>query len=75
MTQEQAERERERMAEEHPESTWLVAEQEPGDWQLVRVGLPSSDANTVESTEARPKSDHVEDQRSAQALKNPYGNF
>ena len=39
MNREQAQSERDRMAAEHPEATWLVAEQEPGDWAVVKVGL------------------------------------
>ncbi len=46
MTREQAEAERKRMAEENPEATWLVAEQEPGQWAVVKVGLKPSDSGS-----------------------------
>jgi hypothetical protein len=73
MNQEQAESERDRMAAEHPEATWLVAEQQPGDWAVVRVGIPSGDANRVESTEERPA--HTEEAPSTQTRNMPGLNF
>jgi hypothetical protein len=66
MTREQAEIERKRMAEEHPESTWLVAEQEPGEWALVKVGLKPADSDNVESTEERPRPANADDPRTSQ---------
>jgi hypothetical protein len=63
MDREQAQSERDRMADEHPEATWLVAEQQPGDWAVVKVGLTPADADLDSSTEARPKPDHAEDPR------------
>jgi hypothetical protein len=67
MNNEQAQQERDRMADEHPEATWLVAEQQPGDWVVVKVGLtPIDEVGT--STEARPKPDHAEDPKPAQNL-------
>jgi hypothetical protein len=75
MDREQAERERERLAEEHPEATWLVAEQHPGRWAVVRVGLIPTEAARETATEARPKPDHSEDPRSSQVQNAPYGNF
>jgi hypothetical protein len=72
MNQEQAQSERDRMADEHPEATWLVAEQQPGDWAVVRVGIPSSAAR-VESTEERPA--HTEDAPSTQTRNMPGLNF
>jgi hypothetical protein len=74
MNREQAERERERMAADHPEATWLVAEQGPGDWAVVKVGLAPTDAPTGDAVEARPKPDYAEDPRST-GMQNPYGNF
>jgi hypothetical protein len=44
MDREQAQRERDRMATDHPDATWLVAEQKPGEWAVVKVGLAPSDA-------------------------------
>jgi hypothetical protein len=73
MNQQQAQSERDRMAVEHPEATWLVAEQQPGDWAVVRVALPSGDASRVESTEERPA--HTEDAPSTQTRNMPGLNF
>jgi hypothetical protein len=63
MNREQAQRERDRMADEHPEATWLVAEQNPGAWAVVKVGLTPSDAAEGSATEARPKPNNAEDPR------------
>lgn len=63
------------MAIEHPEATWLVAEQEPGDWAVVKVGLAPTDPPIASETEARPKPDYAEDPRSSQVQNAPYGNF
>jgi len=59
----QAKRERDRMAAEHPEATWLVAEQDPGQWAVVKVGLTPADGPEGSTTEARPKPDNAEDVR------------
>jgi hypothetical protein len=64
MNREQAQTERDRMADEHPEATWLVAEQKPGDWAVVKVGLAPSDSATNTETEERAKPDYAEDPRS-----------
>jgi hypothetical protein len=74
MNREQAQRERDRMAVEHPEATWLVAEQKPGDWAVVKVGLTPLDADGS-ATGSRPKPDYAGDPRSSQAQNAPYGNF
>ena len=72
MNREQAQTERDRMADEHPEATWLVAEQKPGEWAVVKVGLaPTEQAGSA--TEARPKPDHADDPRSHLGRNNPYG--
>ena len=75
MNREQAELERDRMATDHPEATWLVAEQKPGEWAVVKVGLPPSDGAEAAATEARPKPDYAGDPRSSQSQNAPYGNF
>jgi len=62
MDREQAERERQRLAAEHPEATWLVSERAPGDFQLVKVGLTPTDPQGS-TTEARPKPDYAGDPR------------
>ena len=51
------------MAAEHPDTTWFVAEQQPGEWAVVKVGLTPSDAPTTSETEARPKPDYAPDPR------------
>jgi hypothetical protein len=74
MNREQAQSERDRMADEHPEATWLVAEQEPGDWAIVKVSLASGDDSMrIESTEERPAPPYPEDPRSHVGRNNPYG--
>ena len=75
MNREQAQRERDRMAAEHPEMTWLVAEQGAGDWAVVKVGLAPAHGPERSATEARPKPDYAGDPRSTQAQNAPYGNF
>jgi hypothetical protein len=71
MNREQAQTERDRMADEHPEATWLVAEQKPGEWAVVKVGLaPTEQAGSA--TEARPKPDYPDDPRTAQQMNTPY---
>jgi hypothetical protein len=52
VTREQAEAERDRLAAEQPEATWLVAERD-GAWQVVKVGLPARPRGTA--LEARPR--------------------
>lgn len=61
------------MAAEHPDSTWLIAEQASGGWQVVRVGLKPPDGPEASATEARPKPDYAEDP--PMRSQNPYGNF
>jgi hypothetical protein len=75
MNRDEAQVERDRMAAEHPESTWLVAEQQPGEWAVVKVGLVPADAADGSSTEARPKPDYAGDPRATQVQNAPYGNF
>jgi hypothetical protein len=67
MDREQAQLERDRMAAEHPEATWLIAEQQPDEWAVVKVGLTPID-QVGSSTEARPKPDYAEDPKPAQNL-------
>ena len=67
VTREEAERERARHAEKHPDSTWPIAESEPGIWSVVKVGLEPTDSATGESTQERPKPSYADDPRSAQS--------
>ena len=66
MTRAEAEGERDRLAVEQPEVTWLVAERE-GEWQVVKVGLKPADAPTGELTEAKPRPPQPDDPRPAPA--------
>jgi hypothetical protein len=75
MNRDQAQRARDRMATEHPEATWLVGEQRPGEWAVVKVGLAPADGPDGSATEARPKPDYAGDPRSSQVQNAPYGNF
>ena len=54
MDKEQAERERDRLAAEHPEATWLLKEADDG-WQILRVGIPSVEGPTGASVAATPR--------------------
>lgn len=54
MNREEAERERTRLAEEHPESTWLLKEADEG-WQVLKVGIPGVQPPTGTSTAATPR--------------------
>jgi hypothetical protein len=72
MNREQALTERDRMAAEHLEATWLVAEQQPGEWAVVKVGLTPVDGPEGSATEARPRPDYSDDPRPAQNQLNPY---
>ena len=65
MNRDQAERQREQMAADHPEATWLVAERKPGEWAVVKVGLAPVDGPEASATQARPKPDYAEDPRPA----------
>lgn len=65
MTHDEAQRERDRLAEEHPEATWLVAEKDPGEWSVVRVAMKPADPALKESVESRPRPPHPDDVRTA----------
>jgi hypothetical protein len=67
VTREEAERERARQAQEHPDAAWLIAENEPGVWSVVKVGLKPTDGATGEGVEERPKPSYADDPRSAQS--------
>jgi hypothetical protein len=63
VTREEAQRTRDRMAEEHPEATWLVTEQEPGKWSVVKVGLTPPGGAKGEAIESRPNPPNADDPR------------
>jgi hypothetical protein len=75
VNRDEAQRERDRMATEHPEATWLVAERDSGDWVVAKVGLTPPEGPDGSATEARPKPDYAGDPRTAQVRNAPYGNF
>jgi hypothetical protein len=54
MNREVAERERDRLAQEHPEATWLLKEAEEG-WQVLRVGMPPFEGPSGTSVAATPR--------------------
>lgn len=62
MTRKEAQKERDRLSQEHPEATWLVREEEgDGGWSVVKVGLPQTDKTLVEEQEARSRPPHPDD--------------
>jgi hypothetical protein len=61
VTREQAEKERKRLSQEHPEATWLIREEDNGGWGVVRVRLPQPDKALVEGQEARSRPPHPDD--------------
>lgn len=70
MTREEAERERDRLAREHPDRathSWMVRSDDAGGWSVVKVGLPPSGRTDPLKavTEAKPKPPQPEDPRSA----------
>jgi len=64
MTREEAESERSRLAEEQPDSTWLVREGADG-WQVLKVGIPSVTKPTGSLTAGKPKPPDPDDPRSS----------
>jgi hypothetical protein len=74
MNREQAQLARDRLAAAHPEATWLVAEQESGEWAVVKVGLTPADGPDGSATEARPKPDYAGDVRNV-SERNRGGNW
>jgi hypothetical protein len=53
----------------------MIAEQSPGDWSLVKVGLKPADSSNVESTEERPRPPTADDPRTAYEQNARYGIF
>jgi hypothetical protein len=74
MNRDQAERQREQMAADHPEANWLVAERKPGEWAVVKVGLAPINGPEASATQARTKPDYAGDPRSSQVQNATYGN-
>jgi hypothetical protein len=65
MTHDQALAEAGRLGREHPDRvthSWLARETAPGDWSVVRIGVPSR-GPTVGTQEARPKPPQADDPR------------
>ncbi len=54
MTREQAEAERDRLAAEHPEATWIASEAD-GEWRVLKVGIPQPGAPSGSAVAAQPR--------------------
>ena len=65
MTKQKAEQERVQLAKSHPESTWLIAESDSGDWSVIRVGLEPTAAAEGTTVESHSQPNPAEDPRSA----------
>jgi hypothetical protein len=61
MTRDEANRERERLSQKHPEATWLVREGHDGNWTVVRVNIPQSDKRLAEEKEERSRPPYPDD--------------
>jgi hypothetical protein len=61
MTHEEAQQERERLSGEHPEATWLLRQDDRGDWSVVKVGLAQPDKTLVEEKEERSRPPYPDD--------------
>jgi hypothetical protein len=65
MTHDEAKAEAERLAREHPDRathSWLPRETAPGEWSVVRVGIPSR-AATGTVLESKPRPPTADDPR------------
>jgi hypothetical protein len=65
MTYDEARAEAARLGQEHPDRathSWLPRETAPGDWSVVKVGLPTR-GPTVGTQEARSKPSQADDPR------------
>jgi hypothetical protein len=67
MTREDAERTRDRLAGERPESTWILHDVGAGAWEIVRIGMKPSTPASGTTSEAKPRPPMADDPRSAQA--------
>ena len=67
MTREEATAEAARLTREHPNRatrSWLAREATPGEWTVVRIGLPSR-GPTVDTQESKPRPPQADDPRPA----------
>ena len=65
MTRDEAMTEATRLGREHPDRTthsWMARETAPGDWKVVRVGLPSR-IPLGSTQEAKPRPPQADDPR------------
>ena len=65
MTREQAVAEATRLGHEHPDRvthSWIAREAAPGDWRIVRIGVPTRTA-TGSTQEAKPRPSQAADPR------------
>ncbi len=63
MDREHAERERDRLAKEHPEATFIATKGDDG-WQVLKVGIASASGATGTAIAAKPKPPEPDDPRS-----------
>jgi hypothetical protein len=76
VTREEAQQERDRLSEEHPEATWFVREEEDGQWSVLKADLPQSQSAALTAeTQADERPPYPDDPRSAQWRNAPYGNL
>jgi len=67
VTREEATAEAARLTREHPNRatrSWLAREATPGEWTVVRIGLPSR-GPTVDTQESKPRPPQADDPRPA----------
>ena len=55
MTREDAERERDRLASEQPDSTWILHDAGRGEWEVVRIGMKPSTPASGTANETKPQ--------------------
>jgi hypothetical protein len=63
MNREEAERERNRLAAEHGDSTWILHDV-GGEWEVVRIGIAPSPPSSAH-VESKPKPPEPDDPRPA----------
>jgi hypothetical protein len=65
MTRKEAEKERDRLSDEHPEATWLIREETDGTWSVIRVNLAQHQSSQlIPETRAGERPPQPDDTRS-----------
>ena len=77
MTYDEAERECERLAREHPDRAthhWFAREDSPNDWSVVKVALPEAlgRRGQTATVEAKPRPPYPDDPRPGDRVIPPY---